>query len=80
MRGYLVAPVNASGKLAGMPVVHENRGLNPRIEDIARRSAIDHSVVFAPDALFPLGGYPGNEDKARDLLLPDWPTPRLSSR
>ena len=68
MRGYLVAPANASGKLPGVLVVHENRGLNPHIEDIARRLAIDNFVAFAPDALFPLGGYPGDEDKARDLF------------
>jgi len=49
-------------------VVHENRGLNPHIEDIARRLALDNFIAFAPDALFPLGGYPGNEDQARDLF------------
>jgi carboxymethylenebutenolidase len=49
-------------------VVHENRGLNPHIEDIARRIALDGYVAFAPDALYPLGGYPGDEDKARDLF------------
>jgi carboxymethylenebutenolidase len=48
--------------------VHENRGLNPHIEDIARRLAVDNFVAFAPDALFPLGGYPGDEDKARDVF------------
>jgi carboxymethylenebutenolidase len=48
--------------------VHENRGLNPHIEDIARRVALDDFVAFAPDALFPLGGYPGDEDKARELF------------
>jgi carboxymethylenebutenolidase len=48
--------------------VHENRGLNPHIEDIARRLALENFVVFAPDALFPLGGYPGDEDKARALF------------
>lgn len=68
MRGYLVRPANASGKLPGILVVHENRGLNPHIEDIARRLALDGFVAFAPDALFPLGGYPGNEDKARELF------------
>ena len=68
MRGYLVAPANASGKLPGVLVVHENRGLNPHIEDIARRLAVDNFLAFAPDALFPLGGYPGDEDKARDLF------------
>ena len=51
-----------------MLVIHENRGLNPHIEDIARRLAVDNFIAFAPDALFPLGGYPGDEDKARDLF------------
>lgn len=68
MRGYFVRPANASGKLPGVLVVHENRGLNPHIEDIARRLALDNFVAFAPDALFPLGGYPGDEDKARELF------------
>jgi len=66
MKGYLALPANASGKLPGILVVHENRGLNPHIEDIARRLALDNFVAFAPDALTPLGGYPGNEDKARE--------------
>ena len=64
-RGYLVRPKEAKGKLPGILVLHENRGLNPHIEDIARRVANDQFVAFAPDALFPLGGYPGNEDDAR---------------
>jgi len=68
MRGYLVTPSKAAGKLPGVLVVHENRGLNPHIEDIARRLALDNFVAFAPDALFPLGGYPGDEDKARQLF------------
>jgi carboxymethylenebutenolidase len=68
MRGYFVRPQNATGKLPGVLVVHENRGLNPHIEDIARRLAVDNFVAFAPDALFPLGGYPGDEDKARELF------------
>jgi carboxymethylenebutenolidase len=70
--GYLVKPAGKSGKQAGkLPavlVVHENRGLNPHIEDIARRLALDGFVAFAPDALHPLGGYPGDEDKARALF------------
>jgi len=66
--GYLVKPANASGKLPGVLVIHENRGLNPHIEDIARRVALDGFVAFAPDALFTLGGYPGDEDKARELF------------
>jgi carboxymethylenebutenolidase len=68
MRGYLVRPANATGKLPAVIVVHENRGLNPHIEDIARRVALENFVAFAPDALFPLGGYPGTEDEARKLF------------
>jgi carboxymethylenebutenolidase len=67
-KGYLVRPANATGKLPGILVVHENRGLNPHIEDIARRLALDNFMAFAPDALAPLGGYPGSEDKARELF------------
>ena len=68
MRGYLVRPAKASGKLPGVLVIHENRGLNPHIEDVARRFALANFIAFAPDALFPLGGYPGDEDKARELF------------
>ena len=68
LRGYLVKPVNAKGKTPTVLVVHENRGLNPHIEDVARRLALDDFIAFAPDALFPLGGYPGDEDKARELF------------
>jgi carboxymethylenebutenolidase len=68
MRGYLAQPAKASGKLPAVLVIHENRGLNPHIEDIARRLATDNFLAFAPDALFPLGGYPGDEDKARELF------------
>jgi carboxymethylenebutenolidase len=64
-RGYIVRPKESKGKLPGVLVIHENRGLNPHIEDIARRMAGDQFLAFAPDALFPLGGYPGNEDDAR---------------
>jgi carboxymethylenebutenolidase len=67
-RGYLVRPANATGKLPGILVVHENRGLNPHIEDIARRFALENFLAFAPDALAPVGGYPGDEDKARDAF------------
>jgi carboxymethylenebutenolidase len=66
MRGYLARPAGSAGKLPAILVVHENRGLNPHIEDIARRLALDNYMAFAPDALFPLGGYPGDEDKARE--------------
>jgi carboxymethylenebutenolidase len=68
LRGYLAMPANAKGKLPAILVVHENRGLNPHIEDIARRLALEGFIAFAPDALFPLGGYPGDEDKARELF------------
>ncbi len=69
MRGYLVRPADAKGKkLPAVLVVHENRGLNPHIEDIARRIAVAGYMAFAPDALTPLGGYPGDEDKARELF------------
>jgi carboxymethylenebutenolidase len=68
MKGYLARPVAAKGKLPAVLVVHENRGLNPHIEDIARRVALVDFVAFAPDALAPLGGYPGDEDKARALF------------
>ena len=68
MKGYLAQPAKAAGKLPAVLVIHENRGLNPHIEDIARRLALDNFVAFAPDALFPLGGYPGDEDKAREVF------------
>ena len=64
MRGYFARPANASAKLPGIVVIHENRGLNPYIEDVARRLAVANFVAFAPDALTPLGGYPGDEEKA----------------
>ena len=67
-RGYFVRPARAEGKLPALLVIHENRGLNPHIEDVARRLALDGFVVLAPDALFPLGGYPGTEDEARALF------------
>lgn len=66
VKGYLVRPASAgSTRLPPALVIHENRGLNPHIEDIARRLALDGFMAFAPDALTPLGGYPGDEDKAR---------------
>lgn len=67
MRGYLVRPANASGKLPGVVVVHENRGLNPHTEDVARRMALENFVAFAPDALTPLGGYPGNDEQGVEM-------------
>ena len=68
MRGYFARPANASRKLPGVVVIHENRGLNPYIEDVARRLAVENYVAFAPDALAPVGGYPGDEEKARQLF------------
>jgi carboxymethylenebutenolidase len=64
MKGYMAKPANATGKLPGVIVIHENRGLNPYIEDVTRRVALLNYVAFAPDALTPLGGYPGDEEKA----------------
>jgi carboxymethylenebutenolidase len=66
MRGYLVQPVGA-GPFPSVLVVHENRGLNPYIEDVARRAAVEGFLAFAPDGLFPVGGYPGNDDDGRLL-------------
>jgi carboxymethylenebutenolidase len=69
VKGYLARPASAgSNKLPAVLVIHENRGLNPHIEDIARRLALDGFMAFAPDALTPLGGYPGDEDKAREAF------------
>ncbi len=68
VKGYLARPANAIGPLPAVLVVHENRGLNPHIEDIVRRLALDNFMAFAPDALAPLGGYPGDEDQARTLF------------
>jgi carboxymethylenebutenolidase len=68
MRGYFAVPANAKGKLPAVLVIHENRGLNPYIEDVARRLATANFVAFAPDALTPVGGYPGDEDAARKLF------------
>ena len=65
VRAYVARPAVAAGPLPVVLVVHENRGLNPHIEDITRRLALDNFIAVAPDALFPLGGYPGDEDAAR---------------
>lgn len=67
-RAYVVRPAQAAGALPVVLVVHENRGLNPHIEDVARRLALEGFLAVAPDALFTLGGYPGDEDKARALF------------
>ncbi len=67
MRGLFAKPAGATGKLPGVLVVHENRGLNPYIEDVVRRLATAGFVAFGPDALWPVGGYPGNDDEGRAL-------------
>jgi carboxymethylenebutenolidase len=67
VRGYLVRPTKAAGKVAGVVVVHENRGLNPYIEDVARRVAKAGFAALAPDGLTSVGGYPGNDEKGREL-------------
>jgi carboxymethylenebutenolidase len=68
LRGYFAQPANQSGKLPGVLVIHENRGLNPYVEDVTRRLAVENFVAFAPDALTPVGGYPGDEEKAVQLF------------
>jgi len=65
VRGYLVRPAKATGPLPGVVVVHENRGLNPYIEDVARRVAKAGFIALAPDGLSSVGGYPGNDEKGR---------------
>ncbi|MGB5171739.1 MAG: dienelactone hydrolase family protein [Eudoraea sp.] len=67
IKGLLSKPVKHSGKLPGIVVVHENRGLNPYIEDTARQAALEGFISLAPDALSPLGGYPGNDDEGRTM-------------
>ena len=67
IRGLLSTPKDADGKLPGIVVVHENRGLNPYIEDVGRRAALEGFISIAPDALWPLGGYPGNDDDGRTM-------------
>ena len=66
--GYFARPATVAGKLPGVVVIHENRGLNPYIEDVARRLAVANFLAFAPDALTPLGGYPGDETKAAQMF------------
>jgi carboxymethylenebutenolidase len=66
MRGYLVQPAG-QGPFPAVLVIHENRGLNPYIEDVARRAAVEGFLALAPDGLFPAGGYPGNDDDGRTL-------------
>ena len=67
IRGLLSKPSEASAKLPGIVVVHENRGLNPYVEDVGRRAALEGFISLAPDALWPLGGYPGNDDDGRAM-------------
>ncbi|HTE26418.1 dienelactone hydrolase family protein [Flavitalea sp.] len=67
IKALLSKPADAKGKLGGIVVVHENRGLNPYIEDVTRRAALAGFISIGPDALTPLGGYPGNDDKGREL-------------
>jgi len=67
MRGYFARPAVVDHKLPGVVVVHENRGLNPYIEDVVRRLAVAGFIAFGPDALWPLGGYPGNDDDGRAM-------------
>ena len=69
INGYLARPASATGKIASVIVVHENRGLNPYIEDVARRLAVVGYMAYAPDALTTKGGYPGNEEKAAALFM-----------
>jgi carboxymethylenebutenolidase len=68
MKGYLAEPKSTYGKLGGVVVIHENRGLNPHIRDVTRRMALEGFVALAPDLLSPLGGTPEDEDKARDMI------------
>ncbi|MER8502922.1 dienelactone hydrolase family protein [Mesorhizobium sp. M0204] len=68
MKGYLVRPADQTGKLGTVIVVHENRGLNPHIRDVARRVALEGFVALAPDFMTPLGGTPDDENRARDLF------------
>lgn len=68
MKGYLVKPAEMSGKLPAVIVIHENRGLNPHIRDVARRMALEGFLALAPDFLSPEGGTPGDEDKSREMI------------
>src|SRR3954465_15519074 len=68
IKGYFVKPAKASGKLPGVIVIHENRGLNPYIEDVARRLGTENFIAFAPDGLTSVGGYPGDDEKGGALF------------
>jgi carboxymethylenebutenolidase len=80
VKAYMVRPAGSTGKLPGIVVVHENRGLNPHIEDVARRTGLAGYLALAPDGLTSLGGYPGNDDEGREMqakldrdkLAEDW--------
>ena len=75
IKGYLVRPANAD-ETAGVLVVHENRGLNPYIEDVARRLAVAGFIAFAPDGLTSVGGYPGDDEKGGRRCSASWIAPR----
>src|SRR5580693_4648250 len=68
IKGYFVRPANATGKLPGVLVIHENRGLNPYIEDVARRLGTANFMAFAPDGLTSVGGYPGDDEKGAKIF------------
>jgi carboxymethylenebutenolidase len=68
VRGYLARPADAAGELPAVLVIHENRGLNPYVEDVARRAALEGFVALAPDFLSPQGGTPEDEDQAREMI------------
>jgi carboxymethylenebutenolidase len=80
MRGYMAIPTGATGPKPAVLVIHENRGLNPYVEDVVRRFAAADFVALGPDALTPLGGYPGNDDEGRtmqsqldrEVMMQDW--------
>src|SRR5207245_3231081 len=74
---YFARPASAGGKLPGVVVIHENRGLTPHIEDVARRLAVENFVAFAPDALTPVGGFAGDEEKAAQLFSQLDPAKRI---
>ena len=77
IRGYFAQPANSSGKVPGVLVIHENRGLNPYVEDVARRFAVANFIAYAPDGLTSVGGFPGNDEdgavKFRSVNGPRWP-------
>ena len=79
MSGYLVRPADASGKLPGVIVIHENRGLNEHIRDVARRMALEGFMAFAPDFLSAVGGTPEDSDKAREMISQLEPTDTVAN-